>query len=296
VTSGDRDDLLFLYVAGALEAPEREEVEEWIASGAPEAFEHLARAAHELALLAAAQPRVAPSAGLRDRLGERIAASRGVRTASPAPARPSALRRLHPALAAGLGAVLAAGVAGLVVHRAVSRDAAANETSLRAELDAAHQELANVEEERNQLDDELAGVEARLRSLESDLVLAQKAIGVLQAEHAESVALAGTPAAPDAHGRVFWDWDEWYCYMRATGLAHDPTKIYAIWLFTEDDVVGVGTFRADDKGVATFLGPVPHDVGVVLRAGVSIEPDEDLGSKPRGNVVMLGAAAPAKPG
>jgi hypothetical protein len=62
-----------------------------------------------------------------------------------------------------------------------------------------------------------------------------------------------------------------------------------MWLFTDDgDVVPVGTFHTDAHGEATFLAPVPHDVGHVIRAGVSVEPDEDLGSKPRGEVVMVG--------
>ena len=74
------------------------------------------------------------------------------------------------------------------------------------------------------------------------------------------------------------------------GLPPDPAAIYAIWLFTEDGTVGVGTFRADGEGRAEFLGPVPHDVGHVLRAGVSIEPDEDLGSKPRGEIVLVGGS------
>jgi hypothetical protein len=29
----------------------------------------------------------------------------------------------------------------------------------------------------------------------------------------------------------------------------------------------------------------------VIRAGISLEPDEDLGTKPRGEVVMLGQAS-----
>ena len=77
--------------------------------------------------------------------------------------------------------------------------------------------------------------------------------------------------------------------------AYEPAsvedRIYAMWLFTEDgDVISVGTFHSDTHGEATFLAPVPHDVGHVVRAGVSLEPDEDLGPKPRGEVVMLGSA------
>jgi hypothetical protein len=64
-----------------------------------------------------------------------------------------------------------------------------------------------------------------------------------------------------------------------------------MWLFTEDgNVIGVGTFHPDADGHAIFLAPVPHDLGHIVRAGVSLEPDEDLGTKPRGEVVMSGRA------
>jgi hypothetical protein len=283
----DRDDLLFLYLAGAVDPSEREEVEEWIAGGSPEAFEHLARAASDLAALAAAQPRHEAPAPVRQRLLARIAAERGAQVHA-APAR----RWLPLALAAGLAGLLAVGV-GFGASRMATRKAEAREAALRTELDAARADVAKVAGERDELDGDLADTEARLRSLESDLVLSQKTIGVLRAEHAEAVALSGTALAQAAHGRVFWDWDAWYCYLHVTGLQQDPSKTYAIWLYTEDDVVGVGTFHSNADGVATFLGPVPH-VGHVLRAAVSVEPDEDLGSKPRGDVVMLGEAKPAK--
>jgi outer membrane murein-binding lipoprotein Lpp len=189
-------------------------------------------------------------------------------------------------LAAGLAGVVAAGGVALWARR----DTFARQAVFAAELETLRSEVETIRAERDEADGELAENEARLRQLESDLVLAEKVIAVLGAEHMESLAIAGTAEAPGAKGRVFWDWDEWYCYARIDGLAKDPEKIYAMWLFTEDDVIGVGTFRADEAGRAMFLAPVPHDVGVVLKAGVSIEPDEDLGTKPRGAVVLLGEA------
>ena len=286
----DREDLLFLYAAGALEAGEREEVEAWIASGAPEVAERLAGAEREVALLAASRAPLAPPDGVRERLRARIEAPR-----SAAPRRHGWRAAIaHPALAAGIAALLAAGVAGVLVHRIdVEREA-----TLRAELAAVQNELAqtraDLEAARDAADaaqEETAELEARHRALESDLVLANKAIMVLRSDEMQSLALAGTKALPSAHGRVFWDWKNWYCYLHAEGVTPDPKQIYAMWLFTEDgDVIGVGTFHPDADGQAIFLAPVPHDVGHVIRAGVSLEPDEDLGTKPRGEVVMSGAA------
>lgn len=291
--NGDRTDLLFLYVAGALEDAEREEVEAWIAAAVPDGAQQLATAEQEVARLLAAQRPVAPSRETWERLAERIGASgreRAVRVATA----PAPRRRMHPALAAGLGALAAAGFAGLLFQRAATHELA-RDTVLHKEIAEVRALTDELRTERDELDSDLADTEARLRSLESDMVLAGKTIGVLHAEHAESVALTGAGSFANARGRVYWDWDTWYCYLRASGLAKDPDKIYAIWLFTEDDVIGVGTFRGQGDGTATFLGPVPQDVGHVLRAAVSIEPDEDLGMKPRGEIVLTGEAKPTDP-
>lgn len=279
----NRDDLLFLLAAGHLDEAERDEVETWLVAQ-PDATALLARAEHEVASLAATTPPVAPSPAVRERLLARAGAA-------AAPVASATGRSWIPAaLAAGLAGLALGGGIAWAGHRA-SQQATAR---MHAELDATRAELSETTLAHDALDAEIADLEARTRALESDLVLADKTILVLRAEDAESLPLTGTPLAADARGRVFWDWGTWYCYLHAVGLAHDPQKTYAIWLFTEDGVVGVGTFHADATGEATFLGPVPHDVGHVLRAGVSVEPDEDLGSQPRGEIVMLGEANPER--
>lgn len=287
MNSGDRDDILFLYAAGALDVGEREEVEGWIAAGGPEMNERLAAAEREVALLAASQPPVTPPSAVRDRVRARVDASLVRRIPRRSPF-------AHPALAAGIAALVAAGITGGVVHRlGLEREA-----TLRAQLATVQNELAQVQadleaarEAATFAQEEIAELEANHRALESDLVLAEKTIMVLSSDEMQSLALAGTPALPTARGRVFWDWKNWYCYLHAEGVTKDPKQIYAMWLFTDDgNVVGVGTFHPDTDGEAVFLAPVPHDVGHVIRAGVSLEPDEDLGTRPRGEVIMLGQA------
>ena len=292
----DRDDALFLYVAGALEAPESDEVEEWIAPPVPGVKERLARAELEVARLAACQPPVAPSPAVRERLVARVARRAAPPTRISMPTRRGFRNALaRSAIAAGLAGILAAGAAAALTFRAhVEREAALREqvASVRGELSQANAELAALRDLEAEAQTEIADLEARHRSLESDLVLAGKAIMVLRSEQMQSLALAGTKALRGAHGRVFWDWKHWYCYLHAQGFASDPRSTYAVWLFTEDGgVIGVGTFHPDTHGEATFLAPVPHDVGHVIRAGISLEPDEDLGTRPRGEVVLLGLAS-----
>ena len=280
----DREDMIFLYLAGALDPAERDDVEAWIASGAPEVEARLARAEFEVARLAALNAPVAPSPAVRDRLLARIA-----HAATPPPERSTAFRDLgRLALAAGVAAIVSAGVVGILAQRTTET----REATRLEDFAIAQQELAGAQQEIADAQEEIAELEARHRALESDLVLAGKAIMVLRSDEMQSLALVGTQVMPKAQGRVFWDWTNWYCYMHAEGFAGDPNRTYAMWLFTEDgSVIAVGSFHSDARGEVTFLSPVPHDVGHVVRAGVSLEPDEDLGSKPRGEVVMVGSTS-----
>jgi len=295
VSADERDELIFLYASGALEGDERDEVEAWLASGDRQAFERLAAAEAELAQLGHALPPVEASAAVKQRLLQRI---ENAALAEPVPSQHRRHWLRHPALAAGLAALAAALVGGAVAQRVAERAGSAHVDQLRGELASLEHELAALRSEldqtaaeRTQLDRELADEEAARRSLESDLVMARKAIGVLASEKAEAMALVGTAGRP-ARARVVWDWENWYCFLHVTGLAPDPNLLYALWLFTDTgEVVGLGPFGADASGQATLVAPVPHDLGHVVRAGVSLEPDPDLTSRPRGEVVLLGERA-----
>jgi anti-sigma-K factor RskA len=275
VTPDERQELLFLYAAGALEGEERDEVEAWLERGGADARAALAQAEQELAGLARALAPVAPGPAVAARLRARIDAT-AARRASGGWGR--------AALAAGLTALVAGGIGYGAGRRLAERDAGARLAALEAELSEA---LA----ERDEIEEELAEQEAAFRHLESEQVLARKTIDTLSADRTEALTLAGTPNRPEARARVYWDWDTWYCYLRAEGLSPDPDGVYALWLFTDDgDVIGVGAFGADAEGRATLIAPVPHDVGHVVRAGVSIEPDDRLGPGPSGEVVLLGSS------
>lgn len=275
----ERDELLFLYAAGALEGEERDEVEAWLGARDPDVVVRLACAEAEVAVLARALAPAAPAPAVAERLRGRIEAAGAARAAPVA-------RRSHrsgPVLAALAASIVAALLAGLAANNAV------RVTRLERDLAAVRAELAAAVDERSALDEELAEQEAAARALETDLVLARKAIGVMQAQGSEALELTGTAALPGARGRVFWDWKEWYCYLHVEGLDADASQVYALWLFTDrGEVIGVGSFEAGAKGEATLLAPVSHDIGHVVRAGVSIEPDHQLAAGPRGEIILTG--------
>src|SRR5690606_6371368 len=158
---------------------------------------------------------LAPPPEIAERLRRRIGAGRPRGRAAP-----RAWGRLL--LAAGLAALVAGGAGLLAGRRLAEREALPRIQALEAEL-------ADAIAERDELDAELAVQEAAFRALESDFVLARKTIETLSAEHTEALAMVGTPARPQARARVYWDWDSWYCYLRAEGLSSDPQGVYALW-------------------------------------------------------------------
>ena len=245
----------------------------------------------------AASARSEPQAS-EDHRAEARAASEASEVTRHAAARRRPLRWLsHPVVAAGIAALAAAFLGSAVAQRSAERASTARVESLRGELESVEQRLAALRSEldqtsaeRAQLDRDLADEEAARRSLESDLVLARKAISVLSSEKAEALALVAT-SGHSARARVVWDWENWYCFLHVTGLDAHSGQLYALWLFSDTgEVVGLGPFEADASGEATLVAPVPHDLGHVVRAGVSIEPDRDLSSQPRGEVVLSGEA------
>src|SRR5690606_28870763 len=74
VTADEREDLLFLYAAGALEGDERDEVEAWLARADDAERAALARVEDEVAELARLLPALAPPPEIAERLRRRIGA------------------------------------------------------------------------------------------------------------------------------------------------------------------------------------------------------------------------------
>jgi hypothetical protein len=94
-------------------------------------------------------------------------------------------------------------------------------------------------------------------------------------------------AQPDAHARVFWEWDDYYCYLHASKLRPAAAgRTYALWLVTEDGGrVLAGTFQVESGGEATLWTQLPRDTGRVVEALVTDEP-EPAGQVPTGPVQL----------
>ena len=250
--SDERFDQLLAELGDELDAREREEL-----------------AAH---LAIAADP-VEPDPAVRARVMQRIGRAR---PPAPAPAVVPARRDRRPLLAAAA----AAGLAALVTWAVMSPDAvpapAPESETAAADASAEVGELESLLEEQ---DDEIA-------ALERELARAREALSVLGAARVERLDLASA-AHPAAAARVYWDWDEYSCYFVADGLPSPAAgRRYALWLFTDaDEVLLAGGFDAGGAEPASFFAMLPKDMGKVVRAVVTEEPDPP-GETPSGEAVL----------
>jgi hypothetical protein len=286
VSCAARRDAVLLWAAGALDEPEAEALRAHLATGCAECAAHLAEARSVEAALVLAASDGEPAPQLQAELRSRIGRQR-------VPSSPRAARSWLPlALAAGLSALVAGSLgwlAALQRYAPALEEQAAQVSELRQRQGALEEDLAATRKEQEETDADLAELEARARILESDLERAQRQVAMLSAPGLVTLDLAGTAAQPGARAEVFWNWDDYYCYMRAEGLgAVQAPRIYALWLDTESgNQILAGTF-APEGGEATLWVQLPRDMGRALRAQVTLEP-EAPGPVPAGPVQLVSA-------
>jgi hypothetical protein len=288
MSCAERRDGVLLLAAGLLEEEEAAAaLRAHLATGCVECAAHLAEArALDAALALAATGEPVPRA-LREELLRRAGPAADPARAPARRAQPGRIGRL--ALAAGLAAAIAAPLGWLLASRrhASERDAqAAALAEIRTRTAALEEELAEAREEQEELDSELGDLEVRSRGLESDLKRAERQVAMLSHPGLVTLELQGT-RSPQARARVFWEWDDYYCYLRAEGLeAVEPPAIYALWLDTEGgNRILAGTFAPEAEGRATLWVQLPRDMGKAVSAAITREPAAP-GASPAGPVEL----------
>lgn len=238
-------------------------------------------------------PPVEPSPAVRERLLARALSPRSGPGAPETAGRPptgggGGRRWVVLAAAAGVAALCAwlAFAAGRAPLRA-ERDA------LRTQLATAHDQQGRLQEQLDELrseqedsDDELAELEDKVRTLEADAVEREKIVAMLRSPQVEVLAFRGT-AQPDASGRVFWEWDDYYCYLHTHKLRPAAAgHVYALWLVGENGAtVLAGTFEVGASADAGLWTQLPQDTPRVVRAFVTEEPAQ-VGAAPQGPVQL----------
>ena len=266
MTCAERRDAILLLSAGVLDEPEAAELRAHLENGCDVCAGHLAEARELEYALAHAAPGGSAAPHLRGELLRRI--DRVPQQPAALRTRARAPRRLLPlALAAGLGAVVAAPLAWWLASQRHAAHFAERTAALEEELAAVREELAEQEEE-------LSEIEARERRVESDLERAHRQVTMLSDMSLVTLDLkpvAGIPSKGQA--RVFWEWDDYYCYLHAEGLREtDAPAVYALWLDTEGgNRILAGTFSMEN-GEGTLWVQLPRDMGRAVHAEVTLEP------------------------
>lgn len=247
-------------------------------------FEHLLddldpREREELAArLALAANAVEPGPAVRERVMARVARAEAVRSAR-------AIRRWQAA--AALAAAAALGALLTWSGRLADEPPPAGPEAIARSAPAADAAADEVEE----LEALLAEQDEELVALERELTSARDALSVLTAEKLERLDLSPADEAHvDATARVYWDWDEYSCYFVAQGLPATDQRRYALWLFTDhQEVLLAGRFAAPPRERASFFAMLPKEMGKVVRAVVTEEPEPgDEAAGPTGRVLLEG--------
>jgi hypothetical protein len=293
VSCDERRDAILLLSAGLLDGEEADALREHLRSGCPACARH-AREARDLndALLLGA-PVVTPPARLREALEGVAQPVRG----APGSGAQSSTPVFRMLLAAGLGALLAGVPAMLWATRSGDERAASIAAAEKraAELDAALVELRTEYEEliaeRDELDAELGESGDELNDLSRSLEDARDQVAMLRSEDLQILAMNGTAAQPDARAKMFWNWDDYYCYMHVTGLAAEAEgAVYAVWIDTSKGGRILAGTLAPERGNAELWVQLPRDIGQALGALVTLESGE-LGQEPAGAVQLVSVAS-----
>lgn len=235
------DETLALLALGASSPGESAAAEEHLA-GCEACRERLGERLGELAALAESVEPEPPPAWVRDELLERLAEESTPAGAVPPPAPSAAPRRRRLLLPLAASFLLGALAGALGVRQAFVDDV--DRLAARADVLAA----------------ERAAAERRVERLAGELAAARSALALTPAR--EAILLAGLPAAPESHGRVFVDRAGGRALFVARGLPVLPDgRTYQLWRIVGGQPRPAGLFGGGEatlvvEGVDATAGEV----------------------------------------
>ena len=117
-------------------------------------------------------------------------------------------------------------------------------------------------------------------------------VELLRSPRLIAVDLVATAAQPDAQARIFWDVEDYRCYLHAVGL-RPPQSGHALVLWVTDEsgrVIRAGRVEPAGGGEAGVFVALPRDSGRMVRATVTEEAvteEADAASDRPSGVVQL---------
>lgn len=154
-------------------------------------------------------------------------------------------------------------------------------------------EVANLHQQRTQLQGTVASESSQLAQTTSAATLSNTVLETMKDPHAVNVVLTATEEKPAPQGRASYIPEKGSLVFLASNLQPlQPYKTYELWLIPADgrDPIPAGTFRPDARGNASVIMPKLGQ-GVAAKAfGVTIE-DEAGAQSPTLPIILKGAAA-----
>jgi anti-sigma-K factor RskA len=129
---------------------------------------------------------------------------------------------------------------------------------------------------------------ARVQQLRGVAAEHQRLLALLTLPEVKIVVLTGTPQAPNAGARLFWDTKrgEW------TVILHDlpplpPGKVYQLWFLTAGSPIPSSTFQPDLYSRGVVQAQLPRGRADIAGAAVSLEPEGGV-PQPTGQIILAG--------
>lgn len=276
------DELIPIYAIGALDGEELNEMEGHIKAGCPVCQEKLRGMENVINLIPYSQPSASPSPKVKQRLLERVSATKETEEKFYIP---SLWQRLRPVLF-GLGtAVATVLLIFLFVSNLELRDRLREKeleiSSLEERIDIQNK---NVKSFRN----ELAQSREQVANLKGELSRKNEIVAFLQNPNVVVINLVGLEPKLEAKGRILLDTRHKKAFFYALNLPQAPSgKTYQLWVIADGSPKSAGVFNVNRQGnsvVEIEALPEPTDI---QKFAVTLEPEGGL-PQPSGEMYLIG--------
>lgn len=282
------EELILLYVLGALEGEELEEAERLVASDTEEVRRMLADYESVVSLLPYAAKPAVPSPDLKKKLIADI--SRKKLHKAPAPAKEGFLGGIFKPLWVGFGGLAAAALVALLVLNISLRNTIGERDSTIGSL---NEKLTASEGSVERLENLLAAKESEVDSLETKLASVELVTDFMKDQNIVLVQLDASAPGFQSSGRVLWDKNEHDALLYCLNMPDAPKgKTYQWWVIVKGQPRSMGIFDVNDEGDSVVLIDSLKKFGNVKEIEafkVTVEPEGGV-TAPTGKELITGAS------
>ena len=282
------EELILLYVLGALEGEELEEAERLIASNTEEVRRMLADYESVVSLLPYAARPAVPSPDLKKKLLSDIRRKKPRKV--EAPAKDGFLGGIFRPLWLGFGGLAAAAIVFLVVTNISLRNTIGERD---ATIGSLNEKLTASEGTVERLENLLAARESELGSLETRLASLEQGTEFMKDQKIVLVQLESKAPELSASGRVLWDKNEHDALLYCLDMPDAPEgKTYQWWVVVNGEPRSMGVFDVNDEGDSVVLIDSLRKFGDVKKIEafkVTVEPEGGV-KAPTGKELIAGAS------